>query len=67
MSLTPRSRLPLVAVVPLAAASLLPAGCTFLAQQPDTPARHVRFQDLNQPAPPSERYYLLVFGAQPPV
>jgi hypothetical protein len=47
-----------------AAACLLPAGCAFVARQPDSPARQVRFQDLNQPGPPGERYYLLVFGAQ---
>src|SRR3954452_18515193 len=47
----------------LAALALAP-GCAYFAKTPDTPARHVHFQDLNQPGPPGERYYLLVFGAQ---
>jgi hypothetical protein len=47
-----------------AALVVFASGCAEFARTPDTPARHVRFQDLNQPAPPGERYYLLVFGAQ---
>jgi hypothetical protein len=39
-------------------------GCARYARQPDTPARHVSYIDLNDPAPPGERYYLLVFGSQ---
>jgi hypothetical protein len=43
---------------------VLASGCAEFARTPDTPARHVRFQELNQPDSPGERYYLLVFGAQ---
>lgn len=48
----------------LPAALLLAAGCAYFAKTPDTPARHVRFQELNQPDGAGERYYLLVFGSQ---
>jgi hypothetical protein len=47
-----------------AAAVLLTSGCAFFARTPDTPARHVRFQDLNQLEGPGDRHYLLVFGSQ---
>src|SRR4051794_16716651 len=47
----------------LAALAFAP-GCAYFAKTPDTPARHARFQDLNQVDPPGERYYLLVFGVQ---
>ena len=48
----------------LATLAGLSSGCAYLARQADTPARQVRFTDLNHPGPPGERYYLLVFGAQ---
>jgi len=47
-----------------AALVLLSCGCAYFARTPDTPARHVRVQDLNQPEAPGDRYYLLVFGSQ---
>jgi hypothetical protein len=50
--------------VVLAALPLLAAGCAAFSNQPDTPARQVHFRDLNQPGPPGERYYLLMFGSQ---
>jgi hypothetical protein len=48
----------------LPAALLLASGCAYFARTADTPARHVRFQALNQPESPGDRYYLLVFGSQ---
>jgi hypothetical protein len=48
----------------LAALAAVSSGCAYFARQPDTPARQVRFTDLNHPGPPGERYYLLVFGAE---
>src|SRR6476646_5636602 len=47
-----------------AALVLLSCGCAYFSRTPDTPARHVQVQDLNQPESPGERYYLLVFGSQ---
>jgi hypothetical protein len=41
-----------------------PGGCAFFSKQPATPARTASFLDLNHPAPPGERYYLLMFGSQ---
>jgi hypothetical protein len=52
------SRVALVSVLAVA------AGCALVAKKPDTPAARVSYLDLNDPAPPGERYYLLVFGAQ---
>jgi hypothetical protein len=40
------------------------SGCALFSAQPDTPARHVRYRDLNEPVPPGDRYYLLVFGSE---
>jgi len=50
--------------VPFAAIVAVLAGCAQFAHQPDTPAKHISYIDLNDPAPPGERYYLLVFGSQ---
>jgi hypothetical protein len=58
-SLIRRQLLPVLIVL---AACL--GGCAWRVNQPDTPARHFSYMELNQPAPPGERYYLLVFGAQ---
>jgi hypothetical protein len=58
---TPRFRR---ALVPFAAIVTVLAGCAQFAHQPDTPAKHISYIDLNDPAPPGERYYLLVFGSQ---
>jgi hypothetical protein len=44
------------------------SGCAATANRPISPAVQVRFQDLNAtPAPPTERYYLVVFSAQTPL
>ena len=51
-------------VVPLAALMAGLTGCAQFAVPTDTPARNVSYIDLNDPAPPGERYYLLVFGSQ---
>lgn len=51
-------------LVPVALLLLAAAGCALVSHQPQTPARQVSFQDLNDPAPPEDRYFLLVFGAQ---
>jgi hypothetical protein len=61
MTLTPRFRR---ALVPLATIVATLTGCAQFALQPDTPAKHISYIDLNDPAPPGERYYLLVFGSQ---
>ena len=52
---------PVSALVALTAGG---AGCAYYAQVPDSPARHVSYIDLNDPAPPGEHYYLLIFGSQ---
>src|SRR4051794_5767347 len=40
-------------------------GCAATATRPPTPAAEVRVEDLErEPAPPNERYYLLIFGSQ---
>jgi len=58
----PRTRRQLLPVLLASAACL--GGCAWRVHQPDTPARHFSYMELNQPAPPGERYYLLIFGAQ---
>jgi hypothetical protein len=56
-----KSGLAWMAVV-LAASQL---GCAGSAVRPPTPAADVKIEDLErEPAPPNERYYLLVFGSQ---
>jgi hypothetical protein len=40
------------------------AGCAALAERPPTPAAGIPPGALDDPAPPDERYYALVFGAQ---
>ncbi|MFL5328548.1 MAG: hypothetical protein ACJ8C4_06500 [Gemmataceae bacterium] len=43
----------------------LGVGCAQFAQRPDTPAAKFTVEQLEcPPAPPTERYYLLVFGSQ---
>lgn len=40
-------------------------GCAATAVRPPTPAAEVTVEDLErEPAPPNERYYLLIFGSQ---
>jgi hypothetical protein len=51
-------RVALLTVIPTA------LGCAYFARQPDSPARHVSFQDSIEPGPSDERHYLLVFGSQ---
>jgi hypothetical protein len=40
------------------------AGCAYVSHQPHTPARKVSYKELNEPAVPGERYYLLIFGSE---
>jgi hypothetical protein len=40
------------------------AGCAALAERPPTPAAEIPPEALDYPAPPNEKYYALVFGAQ---
>lgn len=41
------------------------AGCSAFARKTPTPAAKVRIEELDRiPAPPNERYYILVFGSQ---
>lgn len=61
MPARPRHRSVPWAVLFLTAGSV---GCAAVAHQPQTPARQVGFEDLNDPSPPGERYFLLVFGSQ---
>src|SRR5262245_16826106 len=39
-------------------------GCAALAKHPPTPASEIPPGTLDYPAPPNEKYYLLVFGSQ---
>jgi len=49
----------------LAILAVSPSGCAAFAKKPDTPADNYRVAELERdPAPPNERYYLLVFGSQ---
>jgi hypothetical protein len=64
MPFKPRIRHPLQPAWALVALVCGLSGCAHYAQLPDTPARHVSYIDLNDPAPPGEHYYLLVFGSQ---
>jgi len=49
----------------LLALTMIAAGCAALAVKPPTPADDVRAEELErEPAPPNERYYVLIFGSQ---
>jgi hypothetical protein len=39
-------------------------GCALTAEKPPTPAAEIPPQTLDYPAPPNEKYYVLVFGSQ---
>src|SRR5262249_51300479 len=61
---TARLRLLVSAGCILVALCVVLAGCARYAHRPDSPASQVSYIDLNDPAPPGERYYLMVFGSQ---
>jgi hypothetical protein len=49
----------------IAALVALSLGCAEFAKRPDSPAAKITVEELEQtPAPPNERYYLLVYGSQ---